>query len=157
MAVNKKIIVIVLAVVLVASVIFWGVYYGTTIIPRLSTPQNTIALRFVGTSMEPTIMAGNFILVNKNIDPSNLNADYPQSDIIVFTSPYDPNAGYIASRIVNKETINGTVYYQTKGDNKLPLYPQVPTAADLDNWGPSALNGIPQNLIIGKVVNTNYR
>lgn len=62
-------------------------------------------------SMEPTIMTGSIVLVEK-INSENLTP----GDIITFIKP-DKNREYITHRINSKTTISGTTSFITKGDN----------------------------------------
>ena len=91
-----------------------------------------------------TLSIGDIIIV-QGVNPKDLNANYPNSDIIVYHKPDNPSE-LIVHRIVREETINGTIYFQTKGDGNPPeVWPN--PATQVDPWGP-----IPQNDIVGKVV-----
>ena len=84
--------------------------------------------------MEPTIMQGSFILVDPNINPADLNASYPDSDIIMFHNPDNPNQ-LIVHRIVATVETNGTACFYTKADATGSKYPAVPNPSDYDRWG----------------------
>ncbi len=93
-----------------------------------------------------TLHVGDIIIIQK-VNPADLNANYPNSDIIVYKNPY--GATPIVHRIVEKQEINGTLYFKTKGDGNGPEpWPAIPTS--YDNIPDS--NGVPQNLIEGKVI-----
>lgn len=94
-----------------------------------------------------TIQVGDIIVI-QSVNPAELNANYPNSDIIVY-NVYSSDVP-IVHRIVAKEQINGTWYFYTKGDaNGWNKWPATPSPAEYDTWAPSP---IPQDMIIGKVV-----
>ncbi|MCX8150297.1 MAG: hypothetical protein N3D85_02165 [Candidatus Bathyarchaeota archaeon] len=94
-----------------------------------------------------TIQVGDIIVIQP-VNAADLNADYPNSDIIVYHT-YSSDTP-IVHRIVAREQINGTWYFYTKGDaNGWNKWPATPSPAEYDTWAPSP---IPQNMIIGKVV-----
>lgn len=66
-----------------------------------------------GTSMEPTIHNGD-LLVTK--EAGNKSSIQPQ-EIIVFHEPYYNKDVIIAHRIVERIISNGTVQFETRGDN----------------------------------------
>jgi signal peptidase I len=95
---------------------------------------------------DQTLHVGDIIIIQK-VDPDILNANYPNSDIIVYRTP----SGFtpIVHRIVGKQEINGTLYFKTKGDGNGPIvWPNIPNM--YDNIPDS--KGVPQNLIEGKVI-----
>jgi signal peptidase I len=95
---------------------------------------------------DQTLHVGDIIIIQK-VDPGSLNANYPNSDIIVYRTP----SGFtpIVHRIVGKQEINGTLYFKTKGDGNGPIvWPYIPNM--YDNIPDS--KGVPQNLIEGKVI-----
>jgi signal peptidase I len=156
----KKKLAIIVSIILLASLGTVGaLYYGTNLIRPLTSPPNTLVLQMTSASMEPAIKEGNYILVDKSISPSDLNTNYPNSDIIVFLNPSASNMGYMASRIVSVQNINGTLYFQTKCDgNGGDKWPNIPGPQEYDSrtlWNSG--QGIPQDLVVGKVVDTNYK
>jgi signal peptidase I len=158
--VAKKKLAIIVSIILLASLSTVGaLYYGTNLIRPMYSPPNTLVLQMTSISMEPAIRQGNYILVDKNVMPSDLNTNYPNSDIIVFNSPSSINTGYIASRIVSVQNINGTLYFQTKCDNNgsdkwpIPVSPQEYDSRTLWSTG----IGVSQDLVVGKVVDSNYK
>jgi signal peptidase I len=87
------------------------------------------------------------IIVIQQVNPVDLKANYPDSDVIVYRNPNGVTP--IVHRIVAKQEINGTLYFKTKGDgNGHVTWPEVPNY--YDNI-PDA-RGVPQNLIEGKVI-----
>ena len=103
---------------------------------------------------EQTLHVGDIIVIQQ-INPADLNANYPNSDIIVYENPTNPTATPIVHRIVEKYEDNGTLYFQTKGDGnsgdkwpKIPVSPQEYDSHTLWSTG----QGVPQNHVIGKVV-----
>jgi signal peptidase I len=93
-----------------------------------------------------TLHVGDIIIIEK-VNPEDLNANYPNSDIIVYKNPNGVTP--IVHRIVSEQNINGTLYFKTKGDGNGPIFwPQTPN--NYDNIPDS--RGVPQNLVEGKVV-----
>jgi signal peptidase I len=101
---------------------------------------------------EQTLHVGDIIVIQQ-INPADLNANYPYSDIIVYENPTNPTATPIVHRIVEKYKDNGTFYFQTKGDGNGNQWPDIPSPQEYDSrtlW--STGQGVPQNHVIGKVV-----
>jgi signal peptidase I len=100
-----------------------------------------------------TLHIGDIIVIQK-INPADLNTNYPNSDIIVYENPTDPVSTPIVHRIVHVDNINGTLYFQTKGDgNSATKWPNPVTAGQYDSntlWNTG--QGVPQNYVIGRVV-----
>jgi len=146
----KKILLIALGLSLIGAVFFYiqsnpYVIYGE---------ENTEVINVASSSMEPTIVTGNSVLVDKKVNPSELSADYPNSDIIAFKKPSNLEV-IIVHRIVAKDERGDTSYFYTKGDgNGFNKYPAIPTPAEYDPWNGG--QGIPEDLVIGKVIDTNY-
>ena len=101
---------------------------------------------------DQTLHVGDIIII-QGVNPADLKANYPNSDIIVYENPTNPSATPIVHRIVEKKEINGTFYFQTKGDGNGDKWPKTPSPQEYDSrtlW--SSGQGVPQNLVIGKVV-----
>ena len=104
------------------------------------------------TSMEPTIMSGEIVLIDTNINPDTLRTFYPDSDIILFKKPSDQSE-LILHRIVYTIEGESVLYFYTKGDgNSATKYPDSPSAGELDPWNIG--NGTPESLIVGKFVDS---
>ncbi len=114
-------------------------------------PTSSMAIGYTGAGYEwthpfdRTIQVGD-ILIIQPINPADLNANYPNSDIIVYNTY---SMGPIVHRIVAKEEINGTWYFYTKGDNNGIKWPVTPSPSEYDAWSPSP---IPQDMVVGKVI-----
>ena len=156
---------------LIALAIF-GLWYGTQAVLNTQYP----ALAVVSGSMcvpydaqcegwtHPfayTLHKGDLIII-QGVNPQVLNANYPNSDIIVFqepSKPTDPDAK-IVHRIVAEALVNGKLYFYTKGDgNSQYTWPSIPPSQYYDNWysNPSDPNGtyngaVSQDYVYGKVV-----
>jgi signal peptidase I len=118
--------------------------------------DNIQVVKVASGSMEPTINAGNYVYVDKQVNPIDLSADYPNSDIIVFHEPDNPNE-LIVHRIVAVDDVNGTLYFRTKGDANSPIkFPGTPSPAEYDPWETNGVPGVSQDLVVGKVVNNDY-
>jgi hypothetical protein len=101
-----------------------------------------------------TLHVGDLIII-QGVNPADLNANYPNSDVIVYHDPrYPINSNQlIVHRIVAKNEINGTLYFQTKGDGNGPNSEKWPNPVDpayYDSW--NLPNGVPQGSVVGKVV-----
>jgi signal peptidase I len=100
-----------------------------------------------------TLHIGDIIIIQK-VNPADLNTNYPNSDIIVYQNPTDPTATPIVHRIVATYEVNGTLYFQTKGDgNSGDKWPSPVTPQEYDShtlW--TTGQGVPQDMVIGKVV-----
>jgi len=93
-----------------------------------------------------TLHKGDIIII-QTVNPADLNANYPNSDIIVYKNPNGVTP--IVHRIVEKQEINGTWYFKTKGDGNGPiLWPNTPNSYD----NIPDTKGVPQNLVEGKVI-----
>ncbi len=99
-----------------------------------------------------TLDTGDIIIIQK-VDPKDLNTNYPNSDIIVYQNPNSPANTPIVHRIVAVNNINGTLYFQTKGDGNEQKWPAIPPPSMYDsNTIYSGGQGVPQNLVEGKVI-----
>lgn len=95
-----------------------------------------------------TLHTGDLIII-QGVNPADLNANYPNSDIIVFHKPTNPEE-LIVHRIISKQEINGTLYFKTKGDGNGNKWPSTPEYG-IDEWEGYPY-GVPQNLVLGKVI-----
>ncbi|MGQ9552167.1 MAG: signal peptidase I [Candidatus Bathycorpusculaceae bacterium] len=94
---------------------------------------------------EHTLHIGDLIVI-QGVKPEEINDDYPESDIIVFHKPINPEE-LIVHRVVAKEERDGKTYFRTKGDgNGIHKWPEEPETAEYDPWI------IPEELVVGKVV-----
>lgn len=103
-------------------------------------------------SFEHTLHIGDIIII-EGIKAEDINADYPNSDIIVYQNPTNPTATPIVHRVVAKYQVNGTWYFQTKGDGNGDPWPNNISASEYDSntlWHTG--QGVPQDLVLGKVV-----
>jgi signal peptidase I len=100
-----------------------------------------------------TLDTGDIIIVQR-VDPKDLNTYYPNSDIIVYQNPTNPSDTPIVHRIVAVDNINGTLYFQTKGDGNEQKWPLTPPSSmyDSNTIYDGHGQGVPQNLVEGKVI-----
>jgi signal peptidase I len=99
-----------------------------------------------------TLHIGDIIII-QGVNPESISADYPNSDIIVYQNPINPTATPIVHRVVAKYQVDGVWYFQTKGDGNGTPYPQAVSSNEYDSntlWHTG--QGVPQNLVLGKVV-----
>lgn len=133
----------------------------------MSVPYDALDYNFwlnLQTPFDRTLSVGDIIIV-QGVNPKSLNADYPNSDIIVFHEPGNPNE-LIVHRITSEVNENNTLYFYTKGDGNLPAWPtavapQTPDYAWADTPAASAyyqshpdvpVGSVPQSMVVGKVV-----
>ena len=116
----------VIVVILIIAVVF-GIWYGsqvalnTKIPPALAVVSGSMCIPYDGACdgwthpFDRTLHVGDIIVI-EGVDPHNLKTNYPNSsDIIVFHSPNNPSE-LIVHRIIKTTVVNGTIYFQTKGD-----------------------------------------
>jgi hypothetical protein len=155
------------AVALIVA-IFFGFFYGlqfglNTSYPLLVVESGSMSIPYdsresntwegfwlsITHPFDRTLSIGDIIVV-QGVSVRDLKTSYPNSDIIIFHNPYNPSE-LIVHRIIATETINGVTYFQTKGDGNGNPWPQTPQR-DLDPWDSNNPPGIPQNLVVGKVI-----
>ncbi|MCX8153028.1 MAG: hypothetical protein N3E52_01180 [Candidatus Bathyarchaeota archaeon] len=151
----------VIVIGLVALFIF-GFWYGLQI--ALNTPYPALAV-ISGSMCVPyngacdgwshpfsqTLHIGDLIIV-QGVNPKELNANYPNSDIIVFKKPSNPDE-LIVHRIVAVNKINGTLYFRTKGDGNSHIkWPSAPSTLEYDPWDTNGVPGIREDYVVGKVI-----
>jgi signal peptidase I len=142
-----------------------GFWYTVEIVLNTSDPALVVVSGSMSISQEDqsagwthpfarTLQVGDLIII-QGVNPANLNANYPNSDIIVYHDPRYPRDSnqLIVHRIVAENEINGTLYFQTKGDGNGPDSEKWPNPVDPAYYDPWNLpNGVPQDAIVGKVV-----
>lgn len=144
---------------LIALAVF-GFWYGSqavlnTTYPALAVVSGSMCIPYDGACdgwthpFSNTLHIGDLIIV-QGVDSRDLNSNYPDSDIIVFHKPNQLDE-LIVHRIVAEEERNGVLYFYTKGDgNGYNKWPATPQRSEYDPWNGN--NGIPEDLVIGKVV-----
>ena len=65
--------------------------------------------------------------------PETLNTNYPNSDIIVYKNPADPEETPIVHRIAASYEVNGIIYFQTKGDGNNTPWPAPVNSSEYDS------------------------
>ncbi len=146
---------------LIALVIF-GFWYGSQVVmntpyPALAVVSGSMCIPYDGACdgrfhpFARTLHIGDLIIV-QGVNPADLNADYPNSDIIVFHKPSNPEE-LIVHRIVAVDEIDGTLYFRTKGDgNSRVKWPDTPSTSEYDPWKTNDVPGVREDLVVGKVV-----
>jgi signal peptidase I len=152
--------IVVAVIVLVVLGFFFGLQFALgTAVPVRVVESGSMCVPYDGACngwshpFDPTLHIGDIIVIQK-INPADLNANYPNSDIIVYQNPTDLKATPIVHRIVGTYKLNGTIYFQTKGDGNGQKWPTPVSPQDYDSrtlWNNNG-QGVPQNLVIGKVV-----
>jgi signal peptidase I len=144
------------AIIGLIALVVLGLWYSAQVI--LNTPDPALAV-VSGSMCIPqdgqcngwthpfarTLHIGDLIVI-QGVNPADLNADYPNSDIIVFHKPTDPSE-LIVHRIAAEEVIDGKIYFYTKGDgNPVHLWPDAIQPSEYDPWK------VPEDMVVGKVV-----
>jgi signal peptidase I len=152
----------VVAIVLIVAIVL-GFFFGlqlalNTPYPMLTVESGSMSIPYDGTDsfwlslthpFDRTLSIGDIIIV-QGVNSKDLNTNYPNSDIIVFHSPFDPSE-LIVHRIIGTEIVNGTTYFLTKGDGNGNFWPQTPQQGQ-DPWDSNNPPGVPQSDIVGRVV-----
>ena len=157
----------VIAIVLIVAIVL-GFFFGlelalNTPYPMLTVESGSMSVPYGASDynlwltlthpFDRTLSVGDIIIV-QGIDPKNLNTNYPNSDIIVFHDPMNPSE-LIVHRIIGTEVVGNTTYFLTKGDGNGNPWPQAPPGPEssLDPWDRiSSPRGVPQNMVVGKVI-----
>ena len=125
-----------------------AVISGSMCIPHNSACDGWVSLDH---PFERTLHKGDLIIV-QGVNPRDLNINYPDSDIIVFHEPGDPD-DLIVHRIVAVDEVNGTWYFRTKGDGNSHIkWPDIPSPSEYDPWTTDGVGGVREDLVVGKVV-----
>ncbi len=150
---------------LMAAIVL-GFYFGLAVALGTSVPLRVVTSGSMCTAengcdgwscvFDQTLHRGDIIII-QSVKPEELNADYPNSDIIVFQKPNtreNPDETPVVHRIVEKYQVDGTWYFQTKGDGNGLNWPATADVSDYDSHGNlwSGGEGVPQDLVLGKVV-----
>ncbi len=99
-----------------------------------------------------TLHKGDIIII-QGVNPKDLNANYPNSDIIVYNRPDNPTETPIVHRIVAVTEIDGKLYFQTKGDGNGQTWPAPVSPSEYDAILMSGYpDGVPQDYVLGRVV-----
>jgi signal peptidase I len=160
--------------ILIIVIAVFGFWFGlrfalnTKIFPALAVTSGSMCIPYDGACngwshpFARTFHTGDMVII-QGVDAKELNANYPNSDIIVFQRPdlaEDNPAGKIVHRIVSEVEVNGKLYFYTKGDgNGAPDVWPNPANTAVDYWQPaqtdssSTYNGaVSADYIYGKVV-----
>jgi signal peptidase I len=146
---------------LIALAVF-GFWYGSQLVlntsyPALAVVSGSMCIPYDGAcdgQFHPfarTLHIGDLIIL-QGVNPADLNDNFPNSDIIVFHEPDDPD-DLIVHRIVAVDEINGTLYFRTKGDGNSPTkWPDTPSPKEYDPFKTNGVYGVREDLVVGKVV-----
>jgi signal peptidase I len=138
-------------------VVVFGFWYGSQLVlntpyPALAVVTGSMCIPYDGACdgwshpFTRTLHVGDLIIV-QGVNPADLNANYPNSDIIVFHRPGNPDE-LIVHRIAAEDVVNGTIYFYTKGDgNPTDKWPNPIQPSEYDPWG-----RVSQDQVVGKVV-----
>ena len=151
------------AVIGVIVLAFFGAWFGATLAlntsnPIVVVPSGSMCIPYGGTCQyhpwdhpfDRTLHVGD-LLILQGLDPKNYNADYPDSDIIVFHEAADP-AVLIVHRIAAADEVNGTRYFHTKGDGNNIKWPAPVPPEQYDPPSIEPPEGVAQSKIVGRVV-----
>jgi signal peptidase I len=153
----------VLTIVLIVVVVF-GFWYGSQVVlntnyPVLAVVSGSMCIPYDGNCngwdhpFAQTLHIGDLLIV-QGVNPSSLNANYPNSNIIVFHEPGNPNE-LIVHRIVSETEIDGKLYFYTKGDGNVGIsgykWPSTPPAPTPE-YGVDSFAPVSQDMVVGKVI-----
>jgi signal peptidase I len=139
----------------IIAIVVFAFWFGSQVIlntsyPALAVVSGSMCVPYNGRCdgwshpFSYTLHIGDLIIV-QGVNPTDLNADYPNSDIIVFKNPNDLSE-LIVHRIVSTEVNNGKIFFNTKGDGNSNIkWPETPSS--LDPWNP-----VSEDLVVGKVI-----
>ncbi|MEM3379086.1 MAG: hypothetical protein QXV09_00010 [Candidatus Bathyarchaeia archaeon] len=151
-----------IAVIGIVALFIFGFWYGlqialNTSYPALAVISGSMCVPYNGACdgwahpFSHTLHIGDLIIV-QGVNPKELNTNYPNSDIIVFKKPSNPDE-LIVHRIVAVDEINGTLYFRTKGDgNSHVKWPNTPSPLEYDPWDTNGIPGIREDYVVGKVI-----
>jgi len=152
-----------IVVICLIAVAVFGFWFGSQVIlntpyPALAVVSGSMCVPYNGACngwahpFDHTLHIGDLIIV-QGVNPQDLNTNYPDSDIIVFHRPDDPEE-LIVHRIVAKEERNEEIYFYTKGDgNGINKWPATPEETEYDPWHDIQGNrGVSEDLVVGKAV-----
>jgi hypothetical protein len=162
---NKKIlknetIQTVIVIFLIVALVF-AFWYGSQLVlntkipPALAVVSGSMCIPYDGVCdgwshpFDRTLHVGDIIVI-QGVNPKDLNVSYPDSNIIVFHNPQNPSE-LIVHRIIGVSEVNGILYFKTKGDGNGNAWP-APPQGGLDPWDGSNPPGVPQDLVVGKVI-----
>ncbi len=103
----------------------------------------------------PTLHIGDLIIIQK-LNPQDYDINYPNSDIVIYQNPELANdlaATPIVHRIMARYEVNGTYYFQTKGDGNGTHWPANVSSSEYDSnslW--TTGQGVSQDHVLGRVV-----
>ncbi len=152
-----------IAIVLIVALVL-GFFFGLQLALGTSVPirvveSGSMCIPYDGACdgwshpFDRTLHVGDIIIIQQ-VNPADLNANYPNSDIIVYKDPNDPTGTPIVHRIVERYEINGTYYFQTKGDgNSGDKWPAIPSPNEYDSralWNTG--QGVSQDQVEGRVI-----
>jgi len=109
---------------------------------------------------ERTLHKGDVIVI-QGINAKSVEAEYPNSDVVVFHTPkQDPSQEdrLIITRVITKEEKDDIVYFRTKSDGEgTHKWPEMPDIKECERWSDYrenyTWNGmISEKLLVGKVV-----
>jgi signal peptidase I len=103
-----------------------------------------------GHPFERTLHVGDLLLL-QGLDPTDYNARYPNSDVIVFHESEDPTT-LIVHRIAAVDEIDGILYFHTKGDGNGIKWPAPVSSEHYDSYPIEPPEGVAQDKVVGRVI-----
>jgi signal peptidase I len=150
---------IIIGLIVLIVIVFW---YGSqlalnTPYPVLAVVSGSMCIPYDGNCdgwshpFDRTLHIGDLIII-QGVNPTDLNTNYPNSDIIVFRKPGNPDE-LIVHRIVAVNEVNGKLYFRTKGDgNSNNKWPNTPQPVEYDPWEENGVPGVSEDNVVGKVI-----
>ncbi|UCC81315.1 MAG: signal peptidase I [Candidatus Zixiibacteriota bacterium] len=117
------------------------------------------AYKMSASSMENTLLVGDYLMATKDVDPENIQ----NGDIIVFKYPGDPRRNYSGKgtnwikrviaierqtvKIVNKQVFVDGEPFDEPSTVKIDLYRILPHYSDRYQWGPGNRDNMPEIVV----------
>ena len=141
--------------------IVFGFWYGSQLVlntqyPVLAVVSGSMCIPYDGQCdgwthpFDRTLHIGDLIIV-QGVNPADLSDDYPNSNIIVFRKPGNPDE-LIVHRIVAIDEVDGKLYFRTKGDGNGNKWPRTPQTGEYDPWSENGVPGVSEDNVVGKVI-----
>ncbi|MCW4025701.1 MAG: hypothetical protein NWF01_11830 [Candidatus Bathyarchaeota archaeon] len=148
------VLIIVIMIIFVVGFFYGSQLFLNTTNPIVTVESGSMCIEYGGNCdgwshpFDMTLHVGD-ILIIQGLKTEDYKTDYPNSDIIVYRDIAHDRL--IVHRIVGEHTIDGKIYFYTKGDGNGPtLYPNIPNSSEYDQFvGP---DGVSEDLVVGKVV-----
>ncbi|MCL2358724.1 hypothetical protein [Candidatus Bathycorpusculum sp.] len=147
-------------VFLIVGIFYFGMCFALNVdVPVRVVESGSMCVTYGGSCdgwnhvFESTLHVGDIIII-QGVDGKDINANYPNSDVIVYQNPTNPTSTPIVHRVVESYEVDGKLYFQTKGDgNPTMKWPNPVSKEEYDSnciWRTG--EGVSEDQVIGRVV-----